>query len=285
MDGGALATELELRRVERRRTWQQVVDQLESQILHGHLKPGDRLLGERQLAEQLGVGRPSVREALRVLEALDFLRVRTGTGEGSGSIIVEEEPTAGGAMSTLLRLHVGLSHFSMADVIETRILIETWAVRMAASRMGRADLDEMALMLRRMEDRSVSREEFNDLDTKFHVGLGRSSGNGLVAYLMHAIRDAIQIQMVHAFDNVTDWWAATEGPRHEHAAVLGALSVHDGEGAARLLENHIRAFYSRSLATDQGQKQLTTGLPPEQWTRSPQTPLLLRGGGRAGRKR
>src|SRR5205085_8842689 len=71
---GTLAGELELKRVEKRRTWQEVVHQIETQILEGHLRPGDRLQGERKLAEQLGVRRESVREALRVLGALEVIR-------------------------------------------------------------------------------------------------------------------------------------------------------------------------------------------------------------------
>jgi GntR family transcriptional repressor for pyruvate dehydrogenase complex len=242
-----LARELDLKRVEKRRTWQEVVHQIETQIFEGHLRPGDRLPGERQLAEQLGVSRASVREALRVLEALEFIQARTGTGEGSGSIVVRE-PTAGGAMTSLLRLHVGLSHFTMTDVIETRVVVEAWAVRMAARRAGPADLEKLAEILRRMESPSLSRWDFNELDTQFHVGVAETSGNRLVTYFMHAIRDAVRFEMVAAFDRFTDWQKVAEALRQEHAAVLHAVSVRDEETAARTLENHIRAFYFQNLA-------------------------------------
>lgn len=249
--------ELDLKRVEKRRTWEEVVHQIESQILQGHLRPGDRLPGERQLAEQLGVSRASVREALRVLEALEFIRVRTGTGEGSGSIMVQE-PTAGGAMTSLLRLHVGLSHFTMSDVIETRAVMEAWAARMAARRAGRGDIEKLGGILKRMESRSLSRWDFNELDTQFHVGLAETSGNRLVTYFMHAIRDAVRFEMVAAFDRFADWQSVAEGLRQEHAAVLHAISVRDEEAAARTLENHIRAFYFQNVAQKAGQG----GSPP-----------------------
>lgn len=242
-----MAQELHLKRVEKRRTWQEVVHQIETQILEGQLRPGDRLPGERQLAEQLGVSRASVREALRVLEALEFIQVRTGTGEGSGSIVVQE-PTAGGAMTSLLRLHIGLSHFAMTDVIETRAVVEAWAVRMAARRAGRADLDRLAEILKRMEKPSLSRWDFNELDTGFHVGLAETAGNRLITYFMHAIRDAMRSEMVAAFDRFPDWQKVADGLRQEHAAVLHAVSVRDEESAARTLENHIRAFYFQNLA-------------------------------------
>lgn len=244
--------DLDLKRVEKRRTWQEVVHQIETQILEGRLRPGDRLPGERQLAEQLGVSRASVREALRVLEALEFIRSRTGTGEGSGSIVVTQ-PTAGGAMSSMLRIHVGLSHFTMSEVIETRTVIEAWAARMAARRAGAAELEKLTQILERMEDPSLSRWDFNELDTEFHVGVAETSGNGLVTYFMHAIRDAVRFEMVAAFDRFPDWQKVAQGLRQEHAAVLHAISVRDEEAAARTVENHIRAFYFNNVVGADGQ--------------------------------
>jgi GntR family transcriptional regulator, transcriptional repressor for pyruvate dehydrogenase complex len=244
-----LAPERDPKRVEKRRAWQEVVNQIETQILEGHLQPGDRLPGERQLAEQLGVSRGSVREALRVLEALEFIQARTGTGEGSGSTVVRE-PTAGGAMTGLLRLHIGLSHFTMSDVIETRAAVEVWAVRMAARRAGPVHLEKLAEILRRMESPSLSRRDFNELDTEFHVGLAETSGNRLATYLMRAIRDAVRFEMLAAFDRFADWRKVADALRREHAAILHAISIRDEEAAARTLENHIRAFYFQNLAPD-----------------------------------
>lgn len=252
-----MAGDLDLKRVEKRRTWEEVIHQIENQVLQGRLRPGDRLPGERQLAEQLGVSRASVREALRVLEALEFIRARTGTGEGSGSIVVQE-PTAGGAMTSLLRLHVGLSHFTMPDVIETRAVIEAWAARMAARQAGDAELQKLAGILRRMEDPSLSRADFNELDTEFHVGVAETSGNRLVTYLMHAIRDAVRLEMVAAFDRLDDWHKVADSLRREHAAVYHAISVRDEEAAARTVENHIRAFYLQRVSTADGHPRLSS---------------------------
>ena len=241
------AGELDLKPVEKRRTWEEVVHQIEAQILQGRLRAGDRLPGERQLAEQLGVSRASVREALRVLEALEFIRARTGTGAASGSIVVRE-PTAGGAMASLLRLHIALSHFTMPDVVETRAVIEAWAARMAARHAGAVQLDHLAGVLKRMEDPSLSRWDFNELDTEFHVGVAEASGNRLVTYVMHAIRDAVRHEMVATFDRVDDWRRVADTLRREHAAVYYAISVRDEESAARTVENHIRAFYFHNVA-------------------------------------
>ncbi|BDZ54522.1 hypothetical protein GCM10025870_15950 [Agromyces marinus] len=70
------------------RAWQAVLEHVERKLLGGELAPGDRLPGERQLAADLGVGRSSVREALRVLEVLGLIRTHTGSGPTSGAIII-----------------------------------------------------------------------------------------------------------------------------------------------------------------------------------------------------
>lgn len=256
-----MARELTLNRVEKRRTWQAVVDQLEEQILEGRLVAGDRLPGERQLAERLGVSRASVREALRVLEALEFVKAKTGTGEGSGSIIVTE-PTAGGAVTNLLRLHLGLSHFTMEEVVEVRVLLETWTARLAARQANEEDLARLTDLVAQMESPSLSLWEFNELDTDFHVALSEVSGNRLLTYLMHAIRDSIRLTMVAAFENVGDWREAVQGPRREHTAVLRAVSSRDEDAAARTVENHIRAFYRHRVVAAMNSQN--TELDPEE---------------------
>ena len=83
------------------RAWQIVLEKIESDLLNGTLAPGDRLPPERELAATLGVGRSSVREALRVLEVMGLIRTGTGSGPNAGAIIIA---TPQGGMSALLRL-------------------------------------------------------------------------------------------------------------------------------------------------------------------------------------
>src|SRR2546428_371248 len=88
--------------VRKLRTHEEVVAQIEGYIIDGRLRPGDRLPGERQLAEDFSVSRASIREALRVLESMHVLRIRTGTGADAGAVVTDQ---AGSAMSSLLRLN------------------------------------------------------------------------------------------------------------------------------------------------------------------------------------
>ena len=91
------------------RAWQVVLEHIETDLLDGRLAPGDRLPAERELAATLGVGRSSVREALRVLEVMGLIRTGTGSGPTSGAIIIA---TPHGGMSALLRLQVAAQRLS-----------------------------------------------------------------------------------------------------------------------------------------------------------------------------
>ena len=103
------------------RAWRLVLERVERDLLDGRIGPGDRLASERDLAADLGVGRSSVREALRVLEVMGLIRTSTGSGPQSGAIVIA---TPTGGMSTLLRLQVAAQGFPLADVVQTRLLLE-----------------------------------------------------------------------------------------------------------------------------------------------------------------
>ena len=113
------------------RAWRVVLDKIEGDLLEGRLGPGDRLQPERELAATLGVGRSSVREALRVLEVMGLIRTATGSGPTSGAIVTA---TPQGGLAQLLRLQVAAQGFPIPDVYETRLLLEEWAVAHLADR-------------------------------------------------------------------------------------------------------------------------------------------------------
>ena len=94
---------------------------VDDQIVRGNLRSGDRLPGERALAELLGVSRPSVREALRVLERMGVVVAGVGSGNAAGSVIAGQPSEA---LSQLIRLHLTLANFSLDDVVRARSTLE-----------------------------------------------------------------------------------------------------------------------------------------------------------------
>jgi len=216
------------------------MSQIEERILDGRLKAGDHLPSERDLAQLLGVSRPSLRESLRVLEALGVVDIRRGGGADGGAMLVG---TPGPGFVNLLKLQLALGHFSATDVLETRVALETWSCSEAAYRSTEADHGELAAILDLMDDPQIETKEFNRLDTAFHVRIAESTGNALTSHLMGSLRTAINRQMIEAYEGLADWRATAQVVRHEHRTILQAIEKRDATEAARFVSLHIHDFY------------------------------------------
>jgi GntR family transcriptional repressor for pyruvate dehydrogenase complex len=216
------------------------MSQIEERILDGRLKAGDHLPSERDLAVLLGVSRPSLRESLRVLEALGVVDIRRGGGADGGAVLVG---TPGPGFVNLLKLQLALGHFNSTDVLDTRTALETWSCTEAALRSTAEDHRELALILDQMDDPSIPAKEFNRLDTAFHVRIAESTGNALTTHLMGSLRTAINRQMIEAYERLADWRATAVVVRQEHRTILDAITRRDAQEAARLVSAHIHSFY------------------------------------------
>ena len=168
------------------RTHQLVLHWIEDQLSGGQLSVGGRLPAERSLAEQLGVSRTSVREAIRILEAMGVVRAGVGSGPDAGTVVISD-PTA--ALGSALRLHVATQHLPVADIVETRVLLESWAASRA--RPESPSLAEAARLLEQM-DSCADTEAFLALDVRFHLALADAAGNAVVSAMMGSLREAIQ---------------------------------------------------------------------------------------------
>jgi len=223
----------------RMRTHEQVVAEIESRLIAGSLKAGDRLPPERQFAEALGVSRGAVREALRILEAIGVVEAGTGSGPSSGSTIVKDSISG---MAMVLRIHLQLASFTRDDVLEVRLLIERLAARQAAESATSEDITELRSLVDQMRGVHTT-ASYNDLDAAFHVRIVQSSGNGLAAVLMAALREALRQAMVKAFESLDDPVATMQVLTEEHAAIVEAIAAGDGNLAADLVNTHIQNFY------------------------------------------
>ncbi len=228
------------------RAWRVVLEKIESDLLEGRLGPGDRLQPERELATTLGVGRSSVREALRVLEVMGLIRTATGSGPSSGAIIIA---TPHGGLAQLLRLQVAAQGFPIPDVYETRLLLEEWAVAHLAG-ADDADLDEARATLAAMDVDGLSVEEFLALDAQFHLRLTDAAGNVVVAATMAGLRPTIDGYIRTGAENVPDWGATAARLRHEHRDVLAAIEAGEVDRAQDLVRAHISGYYRDAGLTD-----------------------------------
>ena len=233
--------------VSRVRTYELVLQRIETQIVSGVLRAGQRLPPERDLAELLGVSRPAVREALRVLEAQGVVRSQVGQGPGSGTTI---DRVPRDALARLLRLHVALGSFALEDVVDTRVALERSIVVLACRNARPQDLARMRSALLAMDEPEVDRETFNQLDTDFHVAMAEAGGNRLMSDVTRAIRESVRIPILAAMTAMPEtgkrgWARARDGLRADHHAIFNAVEAGHAEQAADLLEAHIRGFSAR----------------------------------------
>ncbi|MHA7246867.1 FadR/GntR family transcriptional regulator [Arthrobacter tecti] len=223
------------------RTHQLVQSWLEEELGAGRLTVGDRLPGERTVAEQLGISRASAREGIRVLEAMGIVRAGVGSGPGAGTVITANP---GAALGSALRLHMATSHLPVEDIVQTRLLLETWA---AAHAEGSSPaMAEAVNLLDAMDAAALDQKEFLRLDALFHVALAEAAGNVLIGAMMSSLRGSIEGYTLRLTRNLPDWEATSARLRAEHRSIHEAIRNDDGALAASLIGRHIEGFYEEA---------------------------------------
>lgn len=224
------------------RAWQVVLERIESDLLEGVLRPGERLPPERELAATLGVGRSSVREALRVLEVMGLIRTGTGSGPTSGAIIIA---TPRGGLSALLRLQVAAHGFPLDDVVQTRLVLEGAVVDALTAAPGSATA-EARVVLEAMESPELAPADFLSLDAQLHLALAEASGNQVIAAMMAGLRTSIESYVQAGAERIADWDATSARLRREHREILDAVDAGDADRARRLVTDHISGYYAHA---------------------------------------
>jgi len=151
------------------------------QMAAGDLKPGDRLPGERQLAEDFGVSRVSIRAALQQLKAQGFLTAVQGGGTHVAS-------DAGGASPALAEL-VRTDRAGFGDLVELRGMLEAWAAGRAARNAGPQDIETLNALVTRMAD--APQDDQASLDMDFHLAIAKASGSLVYRHLLQLIRGTL----------------------------------------------------------------------------------------------
>ncbi|GII55565.1 GntR family transcriptional regulator [Planotetraspora thailandica] len=220
-------------RAGRVRAFEGVLARIEERIAADGLTVGDRLPGERQLAEQLQVSRSSVREAIRVLESLGVVSSQVGRGPDAGAVLTSRPADALGG---LLRLHLGIATLSMREVVDARLMIEQWSAQRAA-RSGMA-LDTMERALAAM-DTAAGPEEFVEHDVVFHSAIVEASGNRLTSAFTQALRDAVRHFAVAAVARAGD----TGDLQADHRRIHRAIADGDADAAVAAIAVHLARAY------------------------------------------
>lgn len=164
----------------------EIIIQLSQAILEGDFKPGDKLLSEAQLCEKLGVGRNSLREAIKMLNAIGVLETKRGQGTFLAKEISHD-------VFNPLNFKLILEPKSAKDIYELRILLETIIILMAIKKADDKDIESAKNVLlevkKLLEQNSTDIDRFVKLDIKFHMVIAKSTHN----YLVETILDTIMV--------------------------------------------------------------------------------------------
>jgi GntR family transcriptional repressor for pyruvate dehydrogenase complex len=244
---------IELRPVGQRRTFEEILDQLEENIAAGRLSAGDRLPAERELASRLGVSRPSVREALRVLEALGIVQVQRGADRGAALL---EEP--GNAFAHLLRLHLALSHVSIESIVEFLIMIQSWAARAVARDASPGALAELEVIVTAMQDPTVAPATFYELDAAFHARLVGVCQNEIITLVFEGCIESLRRLITQVVLGAPDWPVMRAELAEEHYDIFRALTSGDIRLAESAIREHLTVWCHRAIAL---QRSVSGDLP------------------------
>lgn len=232
-----------LQTVAPQRLYRQIAEQVRQLMVSGEFALGSRLPAERDLAVQLGVSRPSVREALIALEVEGMIEVRTGSGiyvqriePPSKSVVTEADANTPAEWGPL-------------EVMSARLLVEAEVAALAAINAQKADLKAIKAGLQQMKLEAARDQVPREGDEAFHEAIAQACGNSV---LLDTVQRYWQARNGPLFERLGDYfehpesWQAAIG---EHQQVLLAIEAHDASAARKAMQKHLRQAYKRYSAS------------------------------------
>lgn len=226
-----------LQTLEPRRLYRQIADQLSALIAKGEFAAGARLPAERDLAKQLGVSRPSVREALIALEVEGWVEVRTG----SGVYVLDRKRHA--------PVPEASTEWGPLELIRARRVVEGETAAIAAATSKRKDIEAMTRAIEHMRDLADRNMMPLEGDRAFHLAIVECCGNVVLSETVQGFWDSrrgpIFTRLGGYFESVKSWRSAIA----EHEAIRDAIAARDAEGARRAMHAHMDKSHQRFSAS------------------------------------
>lgn len=222
-----------------------VVRQIELLILRGILRPGERLPAERELAERLGVSRPSLREAISILQNQGLLTAKAGSG-----IYVAE--VLGSAFSPALIQLFGSHDEAVFDYLSFRRDMEGLAAERAARLGSESDLKVVQTIFDKMEaahTRNAAEDEAH-LDAQFHMAIIEASHNVVMLHMMRSMFDLLRQGVFYNRQMMFQQRTTREAILDQHRAINTALQARDPAAARQAVEDHLN-FVESCMADQQ----------------------------------
>jgi len=212
---------------------EEIVSQVKQLISKGELKPGDRIPSERELATMLGVSRPSVREAIMVLEAMGFVESRQGGGTYVKAL------TEASIMNPLAKLVEKRDPELLRSLAEVRMGLESWSAYLAAQRATDSDIAEMRRLYKIMEKQAAKGGWSPDVDAEFHYAITAASHNSLQMHVLDSIHSLFHATIQVALMEFYQQEGHVQLLLNHHHDIMAAIAVHDPELARRKMVEHL----------------------------------------------
>jgi GntR family transcriptional regulator, transcriptional repressor for pyruvate dehydrogenase complex len=220
--------------IEPRRLYRQIADQIRKLVRSGEFPSGSRLPPERDLARQLGVSRPSVREALIALEVEGLVDVRIG----SGIYVLNGSRGNGGAGE----VKAAAGPF---ELLRARWVIEGECAAIAAKAAKKAQITAIEEAFDAMQEEHQTGKPPLAADRVFHLRIAEATGNGALVQVVRMLWEErsgpLYKQLEHHYDSPELWEAALA----EHRAVLKAIVAHNQTGARAAMQRHLNQAHKR----------------------------------------
>ncbi len=223
-----------LQPVKKNRLSNEVIDQISHSILRGDYKPGSKLPPEREIANQLGVSRTVVREALRSLEIMGLVESQIGGGT------FVKEYTLDHVLDPIVN-YFSSDECLITEIIETRKILESEMVKLAAERATDEDIAFIKKSVAQMEEEVAEGLSGINGDTAFHFALAAAAHNSPMTKILSLIADLLHYTMKASLQAVPDQSITIEG----HRRILAAVENRDAETAGNLMREHLDISYER----------------------------------------
>lgn len=224
------------------RASQDIVQQIKTKLFAGHLAPGDRLPSEKELAEQFGLSRITVRDALRILESQGLISIKVGAG-GGAFVTDPRNQSSNELLTDLLRLQ----RASTRELVEARLVIETSIVTFAAERATAADLAAMQKAIDAARAGAAAGDpHFTPHSVDFHIALAKAAGNQVILFTINSFRTLFY----ETLEKLLPDDLMAQRAIADHQEMLDAVAAHDAERARQLMRDHLAYFEKRARKLD-----------------------------------
>ena len=220
----------------------EIVGQIKRAILGGQLTPGDRLPSERELAEQFGVSRVTVRDALRILEASGLIEIRVGARGGA----IVTRPGAARVGEGLTHMLV-MSAVTPADVTEARLVFEIGTIALICERANDDDIAALTRICERSEAALADGAFHVGISAEFHTRLALATHNPAIAMIMDSFQEPLIMSLRRAKETAPQM--GVEGTK-EHWELVRAIAARDVDHAEEVMRQHLLRTAVRLGATN-----------------------------------